>query len=315
MRWLFLILASGLYPLTSWGQTFEVIQPSGNRIAVLELSVDSMRIDDRSAGRLLYLRDPRFDSLDGQYAGYFHPDLNRVLRFPRSGHGDIWMADLDDLSPHFRPLLGEVRPLGHTRPHPPPHFNGGYVYGGFGPVFGPPQWGTSFVPPRPPQTRIVDSSIVPGPPLAPVTIGLRNGGPSDVVVTIVNLENAALTRQIRIRPGDVVREAFQRQSAAEQVNTYRVITADGDFITKQVSIPIAANVLYEIVVHQWKLQSIAIDRTGKSPDPIEDIHFQGKGLGRFPLPPGEALQAGEIDVFRAAVQQGNPGTVAPITNR
>ncbi|MFG0260955.1 MAG: hypothetical protein ACF788_00990 [Novipirellula sp. JB048] len=315
MRWLWLLVASGVWPVVSWGQTFEVIQPSGVRTTVLQLSFDAMWIDDRTAGRLLYVRDPRFDSLDGLYAGYFHPALNRVLRFPRTGQGRMWMADLDDLSPRFVPLIGEVRPLGPARGAPPLAFHRGAVLGGLGADFGTPPWGSPLLSPRWPQTRIIDSRTVPGPPLAPVTVGLRNGGPKDLVVTIVNLEKPAETRRHRIKAGDVVQARFQRRSGAERIHTYRVITGDGDVVTEQVSIPLAPDVLYEIIVHQWQLQSIAIDRTGKSPNPIEDIHFQGKGLGRFPLPPGAALGAGEIDVFRAAVQRANPATVPPITNR
>ncbi|MGI9470308.1 MAG: hypothetical protein ACR2NZ_02170, partial [Rubripirellula sp.] len=69
---------------------------------------------------------------------------------------------------------------------------------------------------------------------------------------------------------------------------------------------------YEIVVHEWAMQSVAIDRTGKSPNVIEDINFQGRGIGRFLLPAGPALQSGVIGVYSAAASQGNAGTVQPI---
>ena len=72
-------------------------------------------------------------------------------------------------------------------------------------------------------------------------------------------------------------------------------------------------VRYEFIVHEWVLQSIAIDRTGTSPSPIEDANYHGKGLGRFSLPPGTQLQSGTLDVYRAASSAQNRGTVAPIT--
>ncbi|EMI19855.1 signal peptide protein [Rhodopirellula maiorica SM1] len=345
MRWILLMLVGGL-PGWGWSQTFEVIQPSGARSTVIALHRDTMEIRDATAGRLLYLRDPRFDSLDGQYAGYFHPELNRVLRFPRSGRGDMWMADLDDVSPRFQPMTGVLRPTNPDSP-PPPGLNHGFFPGGFGPIpsfmpaplvpapfvpapFAPvaPVWGSgitatigpppiSAYPPirRRPQSVLIDSQIVAGPPLPPVTVGLRNGSPSDLVVTIVNLKDDSKTEQIKIKPGDVVNRRFSRDSAAEQIETYRVINEFGDVVTRQNSLPLAPEVLYEIVVHQWQVQSIAIDRTGKSPNVIEDIHYQGKGLGRFPLPAGADLQSGVIDVYRAAINQGNPATVAPITTR
>ncbi|GAA5509290.1 hypothetical protein Rcae01_04789 [Novipirellula caenicola] len=329
------MIASGL-PAWGWSQTFEVIQPSGARSTVISLEGDAMVIRDATAGRLVYFRDPRFDSLDGQYAGYFHPELNRVLRFPRSGRGDMWMADLDDLSPHYQVMTGILRPTAANAP-PPPQLNHGFFPGGFGPIpsfapapFAPvaPVWGPGFAVPigppaisvlppiRPrPQSVLIDSQVVAGPPLPPVTVGLRNGSPSDLVVTIVNLKDDAKTEQIKIPSGEVVNRQFSRAAAGERIDTYRVITEFGDVVTRQNSLPLPPEVLYEIVVHQWQVQSIAIDRTGKSPNVIEDIHYQGKGLGRFPLPAGSELQSGVIDVYRAAINQGNPGTVAPITTR
>ncbi len=341
MRWMLLVIVGGFLPSLCWSQTYEVIQPSGERTAIIEVRADAMRIRDRTAGRLLYVRDLRFDSLDGQYAGYYHPDLNRVLRFPRSGFGDMWMADLDDISPHFQPMTGTLRPIAPNA-NQPPSLNHGYFPGGFGPtaplfpaplVPVAPVWGSGIstsiglpplpvfpgIPPAPilrqPQSVLVDSKIVPGAPLAPVTVGLRNSSPSDLVVTIVNLQEASDTEQIKIRSGDVVRHQFSRRAGAERVDTFRVITETGEVLTRQNPISLPAEVLYEIVVHQWQIQSIAIDRTGKSPNVIEDVHYQGKGLGRFPLPAGADLQPTVIDVYRAAINQGNPATVAPITTR
>ncbi len=83
-------------------------------------------------------------------------------------------------------------------------------------------------------------------------------------------------------------------------------------MTENIVRPIAPQARYEVVVHEWAMQSIAIDRTGKSPKAIEDINFQGRGLGRFLLPPGDSLQSPRIDVYRTAVQSGLAGTVAPI---
>lgn len=60
------------------------------------------------------------------------------------------------------------------------------------------------------------------------------------------------------------------------------------------------------------MQSVAIDRTGKSPSVIEDINMQGRGIGRFVLPAGSHLQSGTIDVYQMAEAVGNPGAVAPL---
>ena len=69
---------------------------------------------------------------------------------------------------------------------------------------------------------------------------------------------------------------------------------------------------YELVIHEWKLQSVAIDRTGKSPNVIEDTNFQGKGIGRFLLPPGDQLKSGTLDVVRTALEARNAGSVSPL---
>ncbi len=328
------------------GQTYEVLDPTGVRTTLLEVQADSIQIIDRTAGRLLYLREPRFDSLNGQYAGYFHPALNRVLRFPRIGAGAIWMADLDDLAPRFQPMTGTLRRLSgsphHPIANPRGYFPGGFGQRGFGqngfgaafrfgvpivvppsiilptpiitppPVFGAFPMGALQPHPAPVQSVLIDSQTVPGPVLEPVELGLRNGGPSEIIVTIVDTLNRGAPRQIRIRPGEVVREQFNRQSTDQQIDTYRVASPNGDFGTKRVTVPIPPEVQYEIIVHQWQIQSIAIDRTGKSPNPIEDVNMQGKGVGRFPLPPGEELKPGVVDVYKAAIRSKNAGDVTPI---
>ncbi len=40
--------------------------------------------------------------------------------------------------------------------------------------------------------------------------------------------------------------------------------------------------------------------------------MQGRGLGMFNLPPGDQLQDGQIDLYRAAIAAQNQGAVAPI---
>ncbi len=57
-------------------------------------------------------------------------------------------------------------------------------------------------------------------------------------------------------------------------------------------------------------KSIAIDRTGKSPNPIEDINMQPRSIGFFLVPPGDAIREGSVlDVYRVAEDAKNPGAV------
>jgi hypothetical protein len=96
------------------------------------------------------------------------------------------------------------------------------------------------------------------------------------------------------------------------VRRYATYDAFGLPVTRSVSIPIPPESRYEVVVHEWAVQSVAIDRTGKSPDPIEDINMQGRGIGRFRLPPADQLRGATIDVFARARAADNPGSVAPM---
>ncbi|QDT01721.1 hypothetical protein K227x_00880 [Rubripirellula lacrimiformis] len=303
---------------------FEMVEPDGRVAARVEVHHQQMMVYERTGQRILFDREPRYDSLDGRFAGYFNLELNRIVRFPRSGFGRMMSADLDDAAPNYRVMRRTVRPAG-VRPagihRPNPGFGvpgfGSLGYGipaglvpwiptpGFGPVYpiGPPL----------PQSVLVDAQTIAHPPLSPVRVQLRNGGPRDIQVGLVDRSQSSATRVMRIPPSDAVEVMVQRDSGARLVQNFRVITPFGDVADRQVVSEVPPAVRYEIVVHQWQIQSVAIDRTaGAGADPIEDINFHGASIGRFPLPPGAELTSGSIDVYNTARQQGNAGSVAPI---
>jgi hypothetical protein len=69
-----------------------------------------------------------------------------------------------------------------------------------------------------------------------------------------------------------------------------------------------------VSVYEEFLQSIAIDRTGKSPNVIEDINYQPRSVGFLLLPPGDQLQDNSVlDVYRAAADSKNPGAVRKLS--
>lgn len=313
---------------------FELVEPGGFVSGHVDIGPGRMIIFENTGERLYYSRDASFDSTDGRYVGYFHFDLNRVLRFPRDGSGRMMLADLDDFRPHYvfsrrhvqragrggRPIIappggfvpGGFVPGGFV---PGGFVPGGFVPGGFAPGgFIPGGFAAPSLPLVPqPQSIVLDRKTIANPPLEPVRVVLRNGGPRDVQVGVVDSIQPSRTRTMRLPAGGMDEVLLQRDAGGREIQNVRVITPAGDVVTREVVHEIPPRARYEIVVHEWQIQSVAIDRTaGAGANPIEDINFSGRGLGRFPLPPGQELRPGQIDVYAAARSRGNGRDVSPI---
>lgn len=335
---LFLVFSGSFGTVSAEAQSFELVEPNGVVTARVEVKPGRLILVDANTGRTVFGREARYDSPNGRLIGYFQFELNRVLRFPRNGVGFMQTADLDDLAPRFQTTRRTVRPLTNGRPNLPvaPGLGAGFPNNGFpnihfgsagfgntglgGNGFGLPGIGfpggmgpvSPFFPPQP-QSVVIDTQTIPNPPLAPVTVRLANGGPRDVQVTLVDLENPSRNQSMRIPPGRSSDVSLKRDAGGTQIQTYQVITPTGESATRERTHSIPPAPRYEVVVHQWQIQSVAIDRTaGAGANPIEDINYRGKPIGRFKLPPGAELTAGVIDVDRAARAQGNGFTVAPI---
>jgi len=175
-----------------------------------------------------------------------------------------------------------------------------------GPPVAPPTWF------RPPQSVIIDSSVEPNAPLPPATIALTHRRTETLLVEIVDRKQRQTIVQTEIPPGQRVDITLPRDAGGVVHETFQSFGPFGDVIEKRITRQIPVDVRYEVVVRRWAIQSIAIDRTGKSPSAVEDINVQGEGIGRFVLPAGPQLSDGEIDVFRNAVAAGNQGTVSPV---
>ena len=317
--------ASLIVTAAAVGQTFEIVEPSGAVSGWLEVDRDAIRYRNAAGERRQYNRNPADDTRDGRFLGYFNFELNRVMRFPRSGVGPLLVADLDDPRPVFQPTSGELNRIGppaatrrgRHRDAPQPLL--GDPYGEWGDPFA--EWGDAVAPlPRfgfgqlhhPPQSILLDSRTVANAPLPPVAVRLVNTWKRELQVTAIDLADSSKERAVRIPPGAGVPLVFARDSGGARISRYRTYDPFGLPRVREVVTPIPPAVRYELVVHEWAMQSVAIDRTGKSPQVIEDINFQGRGIGRFPLPPGDELQAGDLDVFRAASAAQNPGVVSPL---
>lgn len=165
--------------------------------------------------------------------------------------------------------------------------------------------------PLPRSVRIA-SEVIPDPPLAPAHVELVNSTRDPLRVEIIDLRRGELISRHDIDPASSLAVTLPRHSGGQAIETYRTYGPSGDVTDSQVTRRIPPKVRYEVAVHRWQMQSIAIDRTGKSPSPIEDIQFAGQGVGRFRLPQGEQLVDGRIDVYLAATAAANPDSVAPI---
>lgn len=162
----------------------------------------------------------------------------------------------------------------------------------------------------PPQFRTVQQQVVPNPELPPLDLVLQNNHRDEILVLLADRRMPENPQKIRIQPGRSETVSIQRDSGATIVESIEVMDLAGNWAQQQYTTPIPPTVLYDISVYEIFLQSIAIDRTGKSPNPIEDINMQPRSIGFFLVPPGDTLREGSVlDVYRVASEAKNPGAV------
>ncbi|MDG2220011.1 MAG: hypothetical protein P8L85_01435 [Rubripirellula sp.] len=299
-------------------QQFELSDSTGRRVGVAELSRSGLSVQQAAGNQIRYRRAIDYDSSDGQFIGFFHRRTARALRFPMTGRGRLFLADLNQPVPRFlgtgrfvRPLVGPPDPW-IIHPHAGPWPTTPLVYGyDLAPHLDPSIIGFQRAEPLR-RSYLVESQTVANPPLPPVEVQLFNDGARDIQVQVNDLIEPGKRQAMRIQPQTAVIVKLQRDPGGQEIKRYKVYLGYGEWTTRETTYPVPSPTRYEIVVHEWTMQSIAIDRTGKSPNKIEDVQYQGRGIGRFLLPPGDQLQAGVIGVYSAAQRQGNQGTVAPI---
>ncbi|WP_236624160.1 hypothetical protein [Rhodopirellula baltica] len=312
---------------------FDLVEPSGVVTGRISLRRGNLIYRHGDGRQVVYSRDRRFDTPDGQFQGYYNTLLARVLKFPRSGFGNFLYMDLDNFNPFPQASYRLVRPVG-VGPIGGPVFGplaGGYVeygapiYGGFGlpwltpaPAFG---WGINDIPigpvaispiPLNPGPVPIDTRRVALPDLPPAKIRFTSSSQRDVNVTLTDSRQAGLKKTFRLAPGEFEDMKLRRDAGHEWVETFELLSPNGQWITREVRHQIPPQSRYEIVVHELRVQSVAIDRTARGNNRIEDINMQGKGIGRFLLPPGPELVDQTIDVFQSARAMQNQGTVTPI---
>lgn len=162
----------------------------------------------------------------------------------------------------------------------------------------------------PPQFRTSAEQIVPTPPLPPVTLRIANTHSDTLMILLADRRNPSQPATLRIPAGGSETVTLERDAGSTVIQTVEVMDGLGNWNRQEFQIPVPPAVLYDMSVYEEFLQSIAIDRTGTSPNPIEDVNYQPRSIGFFLIPAGEALaDRSVIDVYRAAADSQNPGAV------
>ncbi len=173
----------------------------------------------------------------------------------------------------------------------------------------------TFVLPQP-QFRTVQHQVVPNPPLRPVSAKITNSHSDTLLVLIADRRHTQTMQKLRIPSRGSERIQLDRDPGGTIVATVETMDAFGNWNQRQINTPIPSRVLYDMSVYEEFLQSIAIDRTGTSPNPIEDINYQPRSIGFFLVPPGAELpEVAEIDAYRIADDSQNPGAVRRLNPR
>lgn len=166
------------------------------------------------------------------------------------------------------------------------------------------------VPSFQPFWRSVSTEIVPNAPLPPVEVTLENNHRYALVLLLGDSRQGDSFEQIRVEPGSSKGIALERDSGATIVETIEIRSPAGVWDRQQLVTAIPPRSFYDLSVYEEHLQSIAIDATGKSPHPIEDVNYVPKSVGWLPLPAGPDLPtAVRLDVYRRAKAANNPGAV------
>jgi hypothetical protein len=159
----------------------------------------------------------------------------------------------------------------------------------------------------------IESRLIPYPPLPPAEIDFENSSRRELWVLLADRRNGKPPRALRIPAGSAVRISLDRDPGARLQEVHQIQRADGSISEVDFVVELPIRTYYDVSVYELMLKSIAIDRTGKSPNPVEEMNFQPRSLGWYLLPAGNALTSGRHDVYEKALRSGNPGGVRRLT--
>jgi hypothetical protein len=167
-----------------------------------------------------------------------------------------------------------------------------------------------------PQYRNVAEQYVANAPLSPARLRVTNTHSETLFILLSDRRSPNQLSKLRIPAGGAETVTLDRDAGGTVVQTVEVADALGNWDRFEYQIPVPPSILYDMSVYEEFLQSIAIDRTGKSPNVIEDVNYQPRSVGFFLLPAGDGLpESGSIDAHGAAVQANNPGAARRIPKK
>lgn len=168
----------------------------------------------------------------------------------------------------------------------------------------------AIIAPIEPFWRSVNTQVRPNPPLDPAKLDLVNSHRYALIVLIGDRRSSNAPAQLRIEPNSTSEVTLERDAGATLIETIEIRSPFGIWDQQQLVTPIPPVMIYDLSVYEEFLQSIAIDRTGTSPNPIEDVNYVPKSVGWIPVPPGDALPVvSRLDVYSRAQTAKNPGAV------
>lgn len=166
------------------------------------------------------------------------------------------------------------------------------------------------VPSFQPFFRSVSTEVVANTQLPPAQLTLQNTHRNALIVLLADSRKGDTYEKIRIEPNESETISIDRDAGATLVETVEVRTLNGLWDSQRYVTAIPPQAFYDLSVYEEHLQSIAIDATGKSPNPIEDVNYMPKSIGWLPVPAGPELpSAMTLDTYRRAKDARNPGGV------
>ena len=158
--------------------------------------------------------------------------------------------------------------------------------------------------------RSVQRDIRPNPPLPSAQLELVNSHRYALRVLVGDSRKGNQTETVRIEPNSSEQVMLDRDAGSTLVETVEVRSSNGGWDRQTFTTQIPPIGYYDLSVYEEHLQSIAIDRTGKSPNPIEDINYVPRSIGWLSLPVGADLpERGRMDIYNQAKAARNPGAV------